>query len=271
MAVIAAADPASCSKSRQMPPQNETGANLRTPLTSCQVATLQAWLDEPLVTQIASRGRHRPDRNGTVPDAAVQLMTRSGFSVGLLGPFALTLLPLAGGCQRGRSGHRRPRRRSSRARRTADGSSSAALRAAAARPRDRTPPSRSGRAGRCRTFVLPACPIPTATTRRPRAWSSIGSPVCIWQRNLPEKFYTFEDAAATVRRARSRGPSRLETSVPHRAGLAPRHDANSAVDRHGRVPQHADRLVLDLFARPPTIPAPPGTSISTLDIRRQTT
>ena len=65
MAVIAAADPASCSKSRQMPPQNETGANLRTPLTSCQVATLQTWLDEPLVTQA-----HRvddTDPTGTAP------------------------------------------------------------------------------------------------------------------------------------------------------------------------------------------------------------
>ncbi len=65
MAVIAGADPASCSKSRQMPPQNETGANLRTPLTSCQVATLQAWLDEPLVTQA-----HRvddTDPTGTAP------------------------------------------------------------------------------------------------------------------------------------------------------------------------------------------------------------
>jgi hypothetical protein len=65
MAVIAAADPAGCSKSRQMPPQNETGASLRTPLTSCQVATLQAWLDEPLVTQA-----HRvddTDPTGTAP------------------------------------------------------------------------------------------------------------------------------------------------------------------------------------------------------------
>lgn len=51
IAVIDAADPASCSRSRIMPPQDETGANLRKPLTSCQVATLQAWLDEPLVTQ----------------------------------------------------------------------------------------------------------------------------------------------------------------------------------------------------------------------------
>jgi hypothetical protein len=51
IAVIDAADPTSCSRSRIMPPQDETGANLRKPLTSCQVATLQAWLDEPLVTQ----------------------------------------------------------------------------------------------------------------------------------------------------------------------------------------------------------------------------
>ncbi len=49
--VVAAPDPASCSRSRIMPPLNETGANLRRPLTSCQVAMLQAWLDEPLVTQ----------------------------------------------------------------------------------------------------------------------------------------------------------------------------------------------------------------------------
>ena len=65
MAVIAAADPPSCSKSRLMPPQDETGANLRAPLTSCQAATLQAWLDEPLVTQA-----HRVDDTdpaGTAP------------------------------------------------------------------------------------------------------------------------------------------------------------------------------------------------------------
>ena len=65
MAVIAAADPPSCSKSRQMPPQDQTGASLRTPLTSCQVATLAAWLDEPPVTQA-----HRvddTDPTGTPP------------------------------------------------------------------------------------------------------------------------------------------------------------------------------------------------------------
>jgi hypothetical protein len=65
IAVIDAADPVSCSKSRIMPPQDETGANLRTPLTSCQVATLQAWLNEPLVTQM-----HRvddTDPSGTPP------------------------------------------------------------------------------------------------------------------------------------------------------------------------------------------------------------
>jgi hypothetical protein len=65
IAVIDAADPASCSKSRIMPPQDETGANLRKPLTVCQIATLQAWLDEPLVTQM-----HRVDDTdpaGTAP------------------------------------------------------------------------------------------------------------------------------------------------------------------------------------------------------------
>lgn len=65
IAVINAADPASCSKSRIMPPPDETGANLRKPLTTCQVATLQAWLGEPLVTQA-----HRvddTDPSGTLP------------------------------------------------------------------------------------------------------------------------------------------------------------------------------------------------------------
>lgn len=65
IAVIDAADPASCSKSRIMPPQDETGTNLRKPLTVCQIATLQAWLNEPLVTQM-----HRvddTDPTGTAP------------------------------------------------------------------------------------------------------------------------------------------------------------------------------------------------------------
>jgi hypothetical protein len=56
IAVIDQANPPSCSKSRQMPPPNATGGGLRAPLTACQVATLQSWLDEPLVTQM-----HRPD------------------------------------------------------------------------------------------------------------------------------------------------------------------------------------------------------------------
>jgi hypothetical protein len=54
--VVDAANPASCSKSRKMPPPDATGGDLRTPLTACEVATLQAWLDEPLVTQT-----HRAD------------------------------------------------------------------------------------------------------------------------------------------------------------------------------------------------------------------
>jgi hypothetical protein len=53
MAVIEAANPATCSKSRRMPPPNATG---RAALTACQSATLQAWLNEPLVTQM-----HRAD------------------------------------------------------------------------------------------------------------------------------------------------------------------------------------------------------------------
>ncbi|MGA3122569.1 MAG: hypothetical protein ABSF69_17530 [Polyangiaceae bacterium] len=50
MAVMQEADPPSCSKCDQMPLSG------RTPLTACQMATLQAWLDEPLVTQL-----HRND------------------------------------------------------------------------------------------------------------------------------------------------------------------------------------------------------------------
>jgi len=54
--VLAAANPARCSKSRKMPPPNATGAGVRTPLTECEVATLRAWLAEPMVTQM-----HRAD------------------------------------------------------------------------------------------------------------------------------------------------------------------------------------------------------------------
>jgi hypothetical protein len=54
--VIAGANPPSCSKSRQMPPPNATGAGVRTPLTECEVAALRAWLAEPQVMQT-----HRPD------------------------------------------------------------------------------------------------------------------------------------------------------------------------------------------------------------------
>jgi hypothetical protein len=56
IAVINAANPATCSSSRKMPPPDATGAGLRTPLTPCQIATLQAWLAEPRVTQM-----HRAD------------------------------------------------------------------------------------------------------------------------------------------------------------------------------------------------------------------
>jgi hypothetical protein len=63
--VIAAANPAHCSRSRIMPPRNESGSNLREPLTPCETATLKAWLEEPLVTQ-----KHRvddTDPEGTPP------------------------------------------------------------------------------------------------------------------------------------------------------------------------------------------------------------
>jgi hypothetical protein len=54
--VIREANPATCSRSRQMPPPDEAGANLRTPLTDCQVTALAAWLAEPYITQM-----HRAD------------------------------------------------------------------------------------------------------------------------------------------------------------------------------------------------------------------
>ncbi len=50
--VLNAPNPPSCSKSRQMPPPGDAHA----PLTAGQIATLAAWLAEPLVTQT-----HRPD------------------------------------------------------------------------------------------------------------------------------------------------------------------------------------------------------------------
>jgi hypothetical protein len=54
--VSVAANPPTCTKSRQMPPPDATGAGQRAPLTRCQIAALQAWLDEPKVVQ-----NHRPD------------------------------------------------------------------------------------------------------------------------------------------------------------------------------------------------------------------
>jgi hypothetical protein len=49
LAVINAANPASCPKSRIMPPP---GAPVGVPLTTCQIAALQAWLAEPQVSQM---------------------------------------------------------------------------------------------------------------------------------------------------------------------------------------------------------------------------
>lgn len=56
MATINGANPPTCSKSRKMPPPDATGTGKRTALTACQIAALQAWLDEPMVTQM-----HRAD------------------------------------------------------------------------------------------------------------------------------------------------------------------------------------------------------------------
>jgi formylglycine-generating enzyme len=49
MAVMQEANPPSCSKSDIMPPASTPP---RTPLTACQMAILQSWLDEPYVTQL---------------------------------------------------------------------------------------------------------------------------------------------------------------------------------------------------------------------------
>jgi endogenous inhibitor of DNA gyrase (YacG/DUF329 family) len=54
MAVMQGADPASCSMCDKMPVTS--AADPRTPLTSCQLATLQSWLDEPYTVQL-----HRND------------------------------------------------------------------------------------------------------------------------------------------------------------------------------------------------------------------
>ncbi len=52
IAVVEAANPPSCSKATIMPPANA----VEKPLTACQIATLEAWLAEPFVTQ-----KHRVD------------------------------------------------------------------------------------------------------------------------------------------------------------------------------------------------------------------
>ncbi len=49
MAVMQEADPASCSKCDKMPSATTPP---RTPLTACQMATLQSWLNEPYVSQL---------------------------------------------------------------------------------------------------------------------------------------------------------------------------------------------------------------------------
>jgi hypothetical protein len=55
MAVVDQSFPPTCSKSPQMPLADATGVT-RAPLTACQKAALQSWLDEPFVTQT-----HRDD------------------------------------------------------------------------------------------------------------------------------------------------------------------------------------------------------------------
>jgi hypothetical protein len=57
LAVINAANPASCPKSRIMPPP---GMPAGVPLTTCQVAALAAWLAEPQVLQM-----HVPETDDT--------------------------------------------------------------------------------------------------------------------------------------------------------------------------------------------------------------
>ena len=105
MAVIAAADPPSCSKSRLMPPQERDGSQFADAVDVVSGRDASGLARRAVRHAGASRGRHRPGWNGAVPDAAVQLMTRSGLTAGLLGPLLLAVLPLSAGCQRG---HREP-------------------------------------------------------------------------------------------------------------------------------------------------------------------
>jgi hypothetical protein len=55
LALVTGAHPAVCSNARFMPPPDATGTGLRAPLTACQIATLRAWLDEPLINQTHNR------------------------------------------------------------------------------------------------------------------------------------------------------------------------------------------------------------------------
>ena len=116
-------------------------------------------------------------------------MTRSGLTAGLLGPLLLAVLPLSARCQRG---HREP-------------PATMPIAAGAARATD-TPPSPSPPASRPHAAAEKWARWPMPNVRlaglpNPHSYDTQTPGVVvdrvtglIWQRNLPEKFYTFQAA-----------------------------------------------------------------------------
>ena len=82
MAVIAQADPSSCSKCGIMPPSGGTA------LTACQTATLQAWLNEPLVTQTHRNDGISPTTPYTIPRRTTETAAARTRGHGLKAPRA---------------------------------------------------------------------------------------------------------------------------------------------------------------------------------------
>ena len=137
-------------------------------------------------------------------------MTRSGCFVGRLGPLVLTLLLLAGGCERG---HREPSPIVAGAR-TTD----------AASPRPPAPPPASRPHAAVEKWARWPMPnVRLAGLPNPHSYDTQTPGVVVdrvtgltWQRNLPEKFYTFQEAQRQCDRLDLAGhrdwrlPSRIE-------------------------------------------------------------
>jgi uncharacterized protein DUF1566 len=134
-------------------------------------------------------------------------MTRSRFSVGLLGPLLLALLSWSGGCQRG---HREPA--------AAPPIVVGARTADAASP---PPPRSHATVEKWARWPMPNVRLPGLPNPHSYDTQTPGVVVdrvtgLIWQRNLPEKFYTFQaaqrqcDSLALAGRRDWRLPSRIE-------------------------------------------------------------